>query len=58
MFKTLIDFTKNQTNNVLGSYGKRAAYKELHQLKSLLNDNIITQEEFDTKSHELKLKIL
>ena len=51
-------FTTQQVHNVTDKISKKAAYDELIKLKTLLNENIITQEEFDSKAIELKRKII
>ena len=47
-----------QMSTVLRDRAQPRAYEDLLRLKNLLDQKIITSEEFETKSRELKAKIL
>ena len=46
------------TEKVISTSNKNKAYDELIKLKTLLNEGIISQEEFDNRAQELKQSIL
>lgn len=55
IYDKIISPKLSSTKNI---YHKKSATKELLSLKSLLDQKIITQEEYDLKASELKKKIL
>lgn len=44
--------------NVSTGFSRRQARKEVLELKNLLDEGVLTQEEYDAKANELKKKIL
>ena len=45
-------------SNTIKNIGKKNAYTELTKLKKLLDEGILSQEEYDKRSTELKVKVL
>lgn len=54
MYKT----SRPYVDQAITTRDKKKAYEELMQLQKLRGENIISQEEFDAKVRELKIKVL